>query len=441
MVKGKNSFYSSNAGYFKVEFKCPGAKYLEANFRTIRINNQIDRHFPLVFLEFFIDNQVFIEYNLYPQSEITMNLYYSDEENKVYGQPLIFNLIILEMNVDLPQKYINNVTATQNADIQRQKTVITCVPKQCHELLNVTINGMWENPVTVQGAVMGVIGEVNPKSKIVDTRKMNTALLEQFIIPPMSFKNFFTYMDETYGVYKGKLFYYVNYNGTFMMWELKTKWDDFGNGGLYTVHKMPSYSTSDAVYVVPANLARSTPNNYVTYNNMKTICMTNDPFVPNGGQQLHVFHPNWDISKLVVSDPIGEATTFGIHSSKKDLKTNNGILKKRICAFDDNLGDENGSTYDKYITANYIDPAYKMNFLQLKLLRKIKPHIVMKVGQPFYLKTYAEQEKYPDSDYEGKYLVTESILQLTRNQGSESGHDTVFATCEITGVRTSQSHS
>ena len=235
------------------------------------------------------------------------------------------------------------------------------------------------------------------------------------------------------------MFFYVNYNGTFMMWELKTKWDDFGNGGLYTVHKMPSYSTSDAVYVIPAELARSTPNNYVTYNNMKTICMTNDPFVPFGGQQLHVFHPNYDISQLVVSDPIGEANSFGVHSSKKDLKTNS-ILKKRICAFDDNLGDENGATYDKYITANYIEPAYKMNFLHFRLLRKIKPHIVMKVGQPFYLKMYAEQERYPNADYEGKYLITESILKLTRDQGSEMGHDTVFATCDVTAVRTSQSH-
>ena len=198
MVKGKNSFYSSNAGYFKVEFECPGCKYLEANFRTIRITNQMERHFPLVFLEFFIDNQVFIEYNLYPQSEIKMKLYYSDEDNKVFGQPIIFDLIILEMNVDLPQKYIQNITATTGCDPQRQKTIMTCVPKQCHELLNVTVNAMWEDPVTVKGAVMGVIGEVNPKSKIVDTRKMNSALLEQFIIPPMSFKNFFLYMDQTY---------------------------------------------------------------------------------------------------------------------------------------------------------------------------------------------------------------------------------------------------
>lgn len=441
MIQGHKSYYSSWGSYFKINFEGNAKEFLEANFELIRITNQIDRHYPIVFLQFGIDNQVFIEKNLYPQCELRLIINYSDEDNKIFGSPIIYDLIILEMNVDLPQKYFKNVSNPEFADINRQKCIMTCVPKQAHEMLNVTVNAMWQDPVTVKDATLEVINEVNPPSKEIDERNMNSTLLEQFIIPPMSFKNSLLHIDSIHGIYnQGKLFFFVNYNGTLFMWECKQKWEDFGNSGLYTVHKMPSYSDTPALYEVPAILARTTDDNYITYDNMKTVCMTNDPYVPHGGQQLHVFHPNWDISKLVVTDPLGEADSFGIHSSKHDLKTNN-ILKKRICAVTDTIGDENGSGYNAYITDNYINPAYKMNFIYLRLYRKVKPHIVMQLGQPFYLKVYSEHENYQNSNYSGKYMVTESILQLNRNQGEESGHDTVFVTCDITGVRTSQSHN
>jgi hypothetical protein len=65
----------------------------------------------------------------------------------------------------------------------------------------------------------------------------------------------------------------------------------------------------------------------------------------------------------------------------------------------------------------------------------------MQLGQPLYLKIYSEHEKYQNSDYSGKYMITESILQFNRNQGETLGHDTIIADCQITAVRTSQSHN
>lgn len=223
------------------------------------------------------------------------------------------------------------------------------------------------------------------------------------------------------------------------MWELKRKFDDFiPDGGIYTVHKMPILSKGDATYIEPAKLARKTDNNYVTYDNMFTVCKPTDSLIPGGGKQLHIFHPTWDISKLVDVDPIDNADKYGVHSKKHDMKVVNNTLKKRIRVFDHNLGDENSKTYDISIAANYTKPAFDMNYIQFKLYRKIKPHIVMKIGQPFKLKVYAEAEKYKDSSYEGSYLITSSILTLSRTV--DSGHDTVFAECEIMAVRTSQSN-
>lgn len=60
--------YDSNRGYFYIEFYVDGVKdkVLMSNFKKIRIENQIGKHYPIVYLEFNIDNREFIENNVYP---------------------------------------------------------------------------------------------------------------------------------------------------------------------------------------------------------------------------------------------------------------------------------------------------------------------------------------------------------------------------------------
>ena len=227
------------------------------------------------------------------------------------------------------------------------------------------------------------------------------------------------------------------------MWELKRHFDDYKTkGGIYNIHKMPSYTKADSEYDVPAKLNRTTPNNYITYNEVETLCMPNDPFTTHGGQQLHIFHPKYDISQLKDWDPIGKAKSDGIHSGKIDLKTNTTLLKKRIRVIDDYICDENNKSSDIQMMANFINPAYKMNYFRFKIIRKVKAQLIMKIGEPVNVKMYAESEKLDkgQSNYDGEYLITESVLNFTRNQGGNVSRDDLFITATITCVRTSQSH-
>ena len=431
--------YNSTGGYYKLKFFVDGsdneiAKILDSTFTKIRIVNKVDNNSPLVFIELNIDNQAFIEHNFYPQAALRLEIFYSDEDNKQYGAPLILDLIILEMNVDLPQKYMYNISSKW--EIVHKKTILTCVPRRSHEIMNAPVNKMWWNTVTVWDAVNEVMDELKLNPRKVDSRKCNKTPLPQLIVPPMSFRNFLYYMDQNYGIYNDRLFFYTYYTGSFFMWGLKRKFDDY-----YTVHKMPSFTKSNATYDVPARLARTTPNNYITYDNFKTITMTNDPFIKNGGQQYHIFHPKYDISQIKIWDPIGNAESNGIHSNKVDLKTDTSFLKKRTVVIDSNISDENCASSNTSMLANYIEPAYKMNFLHFQILRKVKPHLVMRVGEPVSIKMYAEHEKYSGADYEGEYMIWESILSFNRDQGRREGQDTIFIQCDVKCCRTSQSYN
>ena len=436
--------YNSTGAYYKLKFSVDGsnneiAKILDSTFTKVRIVNRVENNSPLVFIELNIDNQAFIEHNFYPQAALKLEIYYSDEDNKKFGAPLILDLVILEMNIDLPQKYMYNIS--DKWEVVHKKALLTCVPKRAHEIMNAPVNKMWWDKVTVWNAVNEVISELKITPKQIDERKSNKTNLPQLIIPPMCFRNFLYYMDDKYGIYNDKLFFYVYYTGTFYMWGLKRKFDDYKpNGGIYTVHKMPSFTKSESTYDVPARLARSTPNNYIAYDNFKTVTMTNDPFIRYGGQQYHIFHPKYDISQIKIWDPTGKAESDGIHAKKKDLKIDTSFLKKRTVVIDSNISDENCSSSDTSMLANYIDPAYKMNFLHFQLRRKVKPHLVMKVGEPVSIKMYAEHEKKSGANYEGSYMIWESTLSFSRDQGQRSGQDTIFIECNVKCCRTSQSY-
>ena len=437
--------YNSTGAYYKLKFLVDGsnneiAKILDSTFTKVKIINRVDNNSPLVLIEFNIDNQAFIENNFYPQASLMLQIFYSDEDNVEYGQPLILDLVILEMNVDLPQKFMYNIS--KKWEVLHKKTLLTCVPRRAHEIMNAPINKMWWNPIGVWSAVEEVVNELQITPKKMDPRKSNKTILPQLMIPPMSFRNFLYYMDEKYGIYNDRLFFYVYYTGTFYMWGLKTKFDDYKpDGGIYTIHKMPSFSETTSTYEIPAHLARTTPNNYICYDNFKTITMSNDPFIKDGAQQYHIFHPKYDISQIKIWDPLGKAESDGIHANKIDLKTDNEFLKKRTVIIDTNISDENCKSSDTSMLANYIEPAYKTNFMHFQIRRKVKPHLVMKVGEPVSVKMYAEHEKYAGANYEGEYMIWESILTLNRDQGENNGQDTVFIECEVKCCRTSQSYN
>lgn len=434
--------YSSTYVGYKVKFVVDGDEntYLESCFRKCRIQNTLSSGYPNIFLEFLIDNEVIITQNLYPQCNIDFYVYYTsdDQTSTVYEKPLIFNLVLLEMTVPLPQKYRYNISTPQKSE--KQTINFICVPKQALEVMNFTVNKMWDSPRTVADIVMDVINYVGMTSKVVDQENMNKTLVDQFLIPPMSFRNTLRYIDDKFGIYKHKLFFNMNYNGTFVMHDLKKKFDD-NKGGLYTVYKLPEYTKTEDAFEVPAQKEGSTHTNFVTYDWMHTICKSNDVMIPPGFKQLYFFHNDKDIVSMYENNMKKLVEKCGIHSDTIDIKINQKVLEKRIVVYDDKMGASSGG-YEELVDANMSDPAFGMNALKFKLYRKIKPHILMQIGIPFNLKVFAQSEQYPGSDYSGTYLVTKSILAFSRIPPTDpnDGSDTIRVECEITSVRTSQSH-
>ena len=290
--------YSSTSSFYYIEFIVDGSvnKELMSNFRKVRIENSIINAYPIVNLEFHCDNQVFIDNDIYPHKVITMNLYYCNEDNERILEPLTFDLVIMEMNMELPPKSMNNIS--NETDFQRRNMMLTCVVKQCFELMNKTVNKMWQEPISVQNIVKELCDSIGISSEHFEPTNANTTIVDQCLIPPMTFRAAIDYLDDTYGIYEGRMFRYVNYNGTLEMWDLKTKFDSMKSNAVYKVHKMPSAPSSQPtgdIFKRAATLAEDYADHYLTYDSVSTLSRSNDAFVKNGYQIVNVFHPSADI--------------------------------------------------------------------------------------------------------------------------------------------------
>lgn len=437
--------YSSVSSFYYIEFLVDDSenRYLMSNFRKVRIENDIKYSYPVIFLEFYADNQVFIDENIYPHRTIRMNIYYCNENNERLESPMSFDLLILEMNLDLPPKAINNVS--DRRDSQRRLSIFTCVPIQAFELMNMTVNKLWTNPVSVRTIITDLCDRINVSYDHIESENLNPTLVHQCLIPPMSFRAAIDYIDATYGIYKGCLFRYVNYNGTLEMWDLKSKFDKMKTSGIFKVHKMPVFSNSSDTFSKPAKLAQEEPDHYITYDSMETISRPNDAFVIDGYRQVIVNHPHEDIVDYYNINISDISKKYGLNSDTFDLKCNSGVMNKRLTVNYDSIGNmpeyvtDPNSGYELFGAATYTDNTIKLNMIRFHIYRKMKLHLLMRIGMPMYLQPYAEHELYSGSNYSGAYLVTRTVCTITREGPDGTIGDQMHGSATIEAARTSQS--
>src|ERR1035437_4203807 len=89
-----------------VEFSTDGDENqsLTTNFTTMRIINSMRGCWPIFELYFFIDNQMFIEKNIYGVNDIVCKVYYTSDTGEKVEPPIEYRLLYLESRIELPPK-------------------------------------------------------------------------------------------------------------------------------------------------------------------------------------------------------------------------------------------------------------------------------------------------------------------------------------------------
>lgn len=430
---------------FKVEFFVDGSlsEDLTTHWSTIRIINSTRSIWPIFYFYFFVDNQVFIEKNIYGSQDIKCKISITYEDGKK-SNPIEFELIYIEAKIDLPPKNEKNVPYDHAKEVQRKHIMVTCLAKPAYLAMTTFVNKLWEEPTekTPLDMVKEILkdGDIDT-SKIIDEGK-NEDKIQQMLIPPMTMKSAVDYINQNYGIYTGPVFRYCNYSGQFLMWDLKKMYDKKKDNPWVKFHKSPSHFETPGKFEEINKLASSTEDEFVTHRGTETIHHPNANLIRYGYDNIYIYHPHEDIvvfQKKNVDDIISD---YGIWHSKEEMKYHPD-LKNRKIYFSDMQGFETGTGYsgeynDAILTQDMATSFQNTAAIRMILHRNVKLPMALKVGEVLYMKPYSDFEFYSGSSYEGGYLISDSEVVLTKEKET-TPDENISCMATLTGYRTAQS--
>lgn len=431
---------------YRIEFFTDGDnnQCLSSAFTTMRIINSIRSCWPIVELYFMIDNQAIIEKNIYGSNEIKVFIWSLDEEGRKLPKPMIWDLLYLESDVTLPQKPQYNGPYDDMKESQRRRLQITCLSRPSFIAMSTFVNKLIQGDDTSKtplDVIKDLICQNNLKAKIYDNGK-NNSIIPQLLIPPMTMKSAIDYMNEKFGVFAGPLFRYANYAGHLCIWDLKQRWESTKSSGFTKMHKMPGLSEDPELYNNVNKLVENSADNFLTYDNVQTLHYGNAAMVKHGYKHIYVTHPHEDIAYFHRYNTDQIVSSQGLWNSADEIKYHPSTKIRKKYYYDwqgfETKSGFSGDYNDCAMTSSLSNLFKDAASIRFVLYRKIKVSLISRVGEVCYLKPYAQHEKFPGSNYEGAYLLTDTEVILTREQ-SGNQEDNIECIAKITGCRTAQS--
>ncbi len=418
-------------------------EYLTTVFTTMRIVNSMRACYPSVELHFMADNQALIEKNIYGVEDVEVKIWFVDDDGEKIPEPMIWNLIIMESNIVLPQKPEKNGPWDDEHESQRRRIVFSCVSKPAFLAMSQFVNRLWEGDDTglmPLDCIKEVLDTKGIEYRIFDAG-MNEDTIPQLLVPPMTTKSMCDYIHEKFGIFKGPMFRYANYAGQFCMWDLKERWEETKANGFTKAHKMPGFSDS-GIYETVTELVQNEPDHFITYDNVQTLHYANSLIAKHGYDNIYITHPHEDIAYVHKYNTDEIVTDHGLWHDIDQLKYH-ADLKHRKKYFYDWKGFEirdgyTGEFNDSIMISSLSDIMKDASSVKFTIYRKIKISLISRVGEVVYMQPYSEHEFYPGSNYEGAYLITDSDIILSKEYRGPQ-EDNIECVGTITACRTAQS--
>lgn len=417
---------------------------LTASLTEVKIINSITNNYGIYQLFFHTDNELWIRDDLYPKRDFTLQIFYADEKGNPTNPPIIFNLLILENNIDLNPKVQNNVE--DRRDSLKQVSCCTCISVQAFEIWSAIVNRMWEsdgiseNTISPYDAIMQLVKDVGITDKEIEEEGKNDKKLDQLIIPPMSFISAFNWINDMYGIYENQVIGYVQYNGTFTMWDIVKHFNKNKSKGEITLHKLPNFAINDEPKQATIK-AQGSAKDFVCYDTVQTNQLINDIVTQRGYDQTYIYHPPVDIAHYYETDINKEYQNHGIISGNPDMKMHKKMAKRRVVNYDKIGMMKSWRSFDHAenpLITKMSEQLIGLDVIRFNIVRQFKIHNLIRIGHVLYLKPYSQHETYQNASYEGAYLITSSEITLTRYKDQHLG-DTVDTRASICGYRTNQS--
>ena len=430
---------------YQIEVTANGVD-LTTYLTKLRIVQSVSNTWAITYLHFMADNQEIIQHNIFGQNLIEFKLWVTAENgDKIGDSEVSMSLIYLESNLDLPAK--NQLNLSDRREDLRRPIIVACVNQQSYTVMSSFVNKLWQEEAqkTPYDFVDEVITSLGFKGDaIMNADGINEGLVNQFLVPPMTFNNFVQFTHERLGIFKGPMHHYCNYAGQYQLWDLNKKFEREKNTPKIKIYKLPSYTPDESLFQRIMDEVKNDPSHkYITYDEIETIYFGNSNVIDHGYKSIYIAKPTTDLYYFHNKELPVSVSEEGLWHEKDAMKIISDKLKNRKRYYTDSVGHQVGAYLDEF-REEYYKSKIAANFMnsygiKMKITGNIRPLHLIHVGEVMEYFPYQDFETdFPDVDISGAYLTHTVDLEIAKESLDGKQYDNFGATAYVLGVRTVQ---
>lgn len=193
---------------------------LTENLNRVDIVNSINSIYPIIKIQLNANSKEMILEKIYGQNPIDLTIILNTEDREAIRE-IKWELMAIKIDYSTEQK-----TQEENkGHLHSEPISIYCVQKDPFIQMTTIVNELFEDGSNKKpiDAVNDIIDSFLEVDSDVNDKGSNDEKIDQIIVPPMAFTKAIKYLNDSFGIYDGNLFYYARLEDgdtKFEMWDL-----------------------------------------------------------------------------------------------------------------------------------------------------------------------------------------------------------------------------
>jgi len=386
----------------------------------ISIISSISVPYQTVIIDFNIHPKDAVLSKIYGQNPIKLNIGLKTEDGQEL-ESIEFDLIFTNIAFNVPVMDASEHDQDLLAIPVRVATV-TRMPFQIMSSLVNKIYGAIDDKKTPRDIITDLHSLIQTNIQNVpdisyDTASENLDLIDQVVIPPMTFNKACKYINNTFGLHDGASIVVCNYDGTVYVRNMS---DIVQNNrcDVTITQLVKSRNSDENTSIIEKSLSGT---DYYTYDNITSNNVSNSKFAYQGKTINFITKPKDDLFGLVEIDLETICNSYGL-TDGEGIYYDSGLDRTRYVI--EHTGYESSQTFANCFMARRMSNMTTMDF---SLERNIMIENLLLVGSGIKLNIPSEV-----SDLSGNYALGSSEIKLSRFQ---SGYQ---ATAKVRLIKTNK---
>ena len=382
---------------YMIELKIRDLDFTNELYR-VRITNTVDNPLQNYIVEIFTDPREIMTNKIFGQENLKLSIRLTGQA--VEGLPkevLSTELVHIRTDFEVPMERLSSL------DDQRDRAAIPflAVPRKNIEVMSTLVNKVY-TATRVETVLRDLVSQTKVNLDL-DTDNINTQLIDQLVVPPLSLTKAIQYINSVFGIYKGTMGWNFE-DDTLHIYNLTKR---MNKTPAFTVYQLTLAGDNDSIIQECSN-----GKNFYTYDTLVTGYGANARFAAVAKKINYVVKPRDTLYRVINLDLASVCDDYGLLSKLGTPMYYSSSFNNRTKYHINYTGYDDDTTF---AINQVVDPAKDMTSLGLNLERNLPILNLVKVGQVVKLNIGS----IDNVDLAGKYILRGTTITFIRAKDRE----------------------